>query len=71
MRAKHAVTRDEIVRHEVLENANEASKNADKELENPDSSGLFPANHRYLHSIVTTAHQKSYKESLTSTKGTK
>ena len=71
MRAKHAVTRDEIMRNEVSENADEASKNADKALENPDVSGIFPVNHRNLHSTVTMAHQKSYKEALTSTKGTK
>ena len=71
MRAKHAVTCDEIVRNEMSENTDEASKNADKALENPDVSGLFPVNHHKLHSIVTIAHQKNYKEALTGTKGTK
>ena len=71
MRAKHVVTRDEIVQNEVSENTDKASKNADKALENPDVSGLFPANRRNLHNTVTMAHQKSYKEALTSTKGTK
>ena len=71
MRTKHAVTRDEIVRNEISENADEASKNADKSLENPDVSGLFPVNHRNLHSTITMAHQKSYKEALTGTKCTK
>ena len=71
MRAKHAVTRDEIVRNEMSENTDEASKNADKALENPDVSGLFPVNHRNLHSTVTMDHQKNNKEALTGTKGTK
>ena len=71
MRTKHAVTRHEIVRNEISENADEASKNADKSLENPDVSGLFPVNHRNLHSTITMAHQKSYKEALTGTKCTK
>ena len=71
MRSKHAVTRDKIVRKKMLENADEASKNADKALENPDVSDLFPVNHHKFHSIVTMAHQKNYKEALTGTKGTK
>ena len=71
MCAKHAVTRDKIVRNEMSENTDEASKNADKALENPDVSGLFPVNHRNLHSTVTMDHQKNNKEALTGTKGTK
>ena len=54
MRTKHAVTRDEIVRNEMSENADEASKSADKALENPDVSGLFPVDHRDLHSTKGT-----------------
>ena len=71
IRVKHVVTRDEIVRKELSENADEASKNADKALKNPDVSVLFPVNHRNLHSAVTMAHQKSYKEAPIGIKGTK
>ena len=71
MRTKHAVTRHEIVRNEMSENADEAPKNADKALENPDISGIFSVNHRNLHSTVTMDHQKNNKEALTGTKGTK
>ena len=55
----------------MSENADEAPKNADKALENPDVSGLFPENHRTIHSTITMVHQKSYIEALTTTKGTK
>ena len=55
----------------MSENTDEASKNADNVLEDPDVSGLFTVNHRNLHSTITMAHQKSYKEALTGTKGTK
>ena len=71
MRAKHAVTCDEIVRDEISENTDETSKNADKALKNSGVIALLPVNNRNLYSTVAMVQQKSYKEALISTKGTK
>ena len=71
IRAKHAITRDEIVRNEMLENACETSKSADNALKKYKVSGFIPVYHRNLHSTITISRLKRYEEVITRTEGTK
>ena len=71
MRTKHAITRDKIVRNEMLENACETSKSVDWVLKKYKVSGLLPVYHRNLHSTITISRLKRYEEVITRTEGTK